>query len=673
MSAALLDETQPCALVDANQTFIIGGRNIGFLGQVQTDFVMYVGDNYGAYLGLRIRLPRSDDHVASFFENNGGKSADLSITIRWPLDTFDISGGGLGDAQVETLIPKQQQANEFVLLQVKLRPDEKSLIDGIGLRDIFGQQSFCILVRNTIRHSLARFFELARNQTVDDAPYGNVHHWDVNRYKKQMAPDDLKRIQAPARFQFNGLNDASAVITQSIAQDCWWFALDVQELRKTKLPFLFIVIDDKPAVEADRFWAFTCLSSGFLKRFERSAKGFTAPHTDLSIATKMTRNVLPSFDGGPDSGFSEDNDVLKAILQEFFIGRGYRHPISQWHKLSSSGSVDTQLSQTAQDISLAEPLSSQKADPKPQFDVEVHASASTHKAVHNFADMLYKTGTQVVKALHEHANPDLPRHIPLVVRGYNIKKEVGSFIRLVIQDDIEWEMAKWSQQLSPCEWLLKLVNYDEFDLDPLDCPKLFHIRQSFRHDDEYAGLRAFVAGDIPLRKVRDYAAGGETSSGKSRGDDEYEGMTAQERRDSRLRAEHWARGLIQSLLEAIVESADVVCTTTHMSRDAPYSAFRESSKAVVLADAGTMSKAEAIVVWGPSFKPCAIGGDVAGKTRPFIDPHHMQGDKYANHFGPEATISVLRYMMGSGNAMFAIGSGNAMFAMGSGNAMFMAN
>ncbi|KAK2058386.1 hypothetical protein LY76DRAFT_646254 [Colletotrichum caudatum] len=65
----------------------------------------------------------------------------------------------------------------------------------------------------------------------------------------------------------------------------------------------------------------------------------------------------------------------------------------------------------------------------------------------------------------------------LVVRGYNIKE-------------------------------LKPVNCDKFDLHPLDSPKLFQIRQDFRHGRQYAGLRAFVAGDIPLRKVKDFAAAG---------------------------------------------------------------------------------------------------------------------------------------------------------------------
>ncbi|KAK2025622.1 hypothetical protein LX32DRAFT_730677 [Colletotrichum zoysiae] len=258
---------------------------------------------------------------------------------------------------------------------------------------------------------------------------------------------------------------------------------------------------------------------------------------------------------------------------------------------------------------------------------------------------------KVVEALNKGAGPDSPRHIPLVVRGYNIKKEVGSFIRLIVKGNIEWEMSKWSQELSPCEWLLKLVNFDEFDLHPLDSPKVFQIRQDFRHNRQYAGLRAFVAGDIPLRKVKDFTAEGAASSGS---DNEYRNMTVQKQRDRRLRAEHWARELIKSPLERIIQSADVVCTTTHMSRDVTYNTFRESAKAIVLADAGSMQKAEAIVVWGPSFKPCAIGGDVGRKTRLFIDPSHMQGDKYSNHFGPEARISVLRHMMGSGNAIFIL-------------------
>ncbi|KAK2047666.1 hypothetical protein LZ31DRAFT_592298 [Colletotrichum somersetense] len=651
---------------------------------------------------------------------------------------------------------------------------------------------------------MARFFEIASIQTLNLAPYGYVYDWDVERYRKQMSFENLKTHQSPNRFQFNGLNDALTVITQSTAQDCWWYAQDVHELRTVKLPFLFVKDGDKPAAETDRFWAITRLSHKFLKRFTRSADNLTLPWTELGIAfretpapdtyqddgepdrddlcssarvwpvqvesferkrrdratnnggyfllevhrprdptspayrirdhqvqafprlekyedekkdivnmlskfgkdkreeiylsfhdervlsrrrvnatndlfnaTKLARDSLPDHDIGTESGFSED--YRRVILQEFFIGRGYCHPVSEWHKFVSGGSdhFDAEYA----DMAISQ-LSSVSRDRFRQYielvslglvgicgrwgvgealavttllflantgTNKVHASSSTHNVVHVYANNLHEMSKKVVEALIEGTGPDSPRHIPLVVRGYNIKKEVGSFIRLIVKGNIEWEMSKWSQELSPCEWLLKLANFDKFDLHPLDSPKPFQIRQGFRHNRQYAGLRAFVAGDIPLRNVKDFTAAGAVSSGS---DNAYRNMTAQEQRDSRLRAEHWARELIKSLLEKIIESADVVCTTTHTSRDATYNTFRESAKATVLADAGSMLKAEAIVVWGPSFKPCAIGGDVGRKTRPFIDPSHMQGDKYSNHFRPEARISVLRHMMGSGNAIF---------------------
>ncbi|KAK6225857.1 hypothetical protein QIS74_01904 [Colletotrichum tabaci] len=680
MPLPLLNNTQPCAIVSPDATFIIGGQTLGFENQLQTEIVIYVGGNHEAYIGAMVRFPRARSTAASFFKSNLSKSEDLAITIRWRLNTFDISGGSLDFApQVKMLLPKQCQPDEFGILQIKLRPGERSLISGMGfpfqgknvaidgyvnsgcniqggwnLETIFGQTSFMILVKNTIRPSLASFIDLAPKQITAKSLYGNVHHWDINRYRDQMAFENRVAHQEPVRYSFNSLNDAATVITQSIAQDNWWYAMDVQDVRKVKLPFLFLKDGIKPSAETDRFWAITRLSPGF----------------------------------------------------EFFIGHGYSHPIFHLPPVANGDDDDdVGLIRMARNVSLDGNISSEAAEPTVQFDAayanmvmsehspsfrryittvalriigvqgtrrkaaemlvsttllflanpgtnKVHASASSHNAVLDFALMLYEKGTEVVKALQKKDTCDMPRHIPLVVRGYNIKKEVGSFIRLVIRGEIEWEMSTWSQPLSPCEWLLKLVGFDELKIDPLDSPKLFDLRQSFRNDRRFAGLRAFVTQDIPLHKVRDFVVSSGTSHAAPDKNRKEKNMTVQQERDERLRAEHWARELIKYLLVDIVESADVLCTTTHMSRDTHYGAFRESAKAVVLTDAGSMSKAEAIVVWGPFFKPCAIGGDVGRKTRTFIDPKHVSDGKYANHYGPESQVSVLRHMMSSGNAMF---------------------
>lgn len=663
-----------------------------------------------------------------------------------------------------------------------------------------------------------------------------------------MAFENRVAHQEPVRYSFNSLNDAATVITQSIAQDNWWYAMDVQDVRKVKLPFLFLKDGNKPSAETDRFWAITRLSPGFVRfllhpssweiffslwisqvtRFKRSIGSLTNPNTELSIAFRLppssrtlrddgkpdrddlgwsakvvpiknvwseeyrgdrpyedggyfvlevhrprdptspaystrnhpirafprieesvietfwrlekeaereniyldffdgrvlsrrrvnatanlfetngvTRNVLPYHSSGPETDHSDSCNALKITLQEFFIGHGYSHPIFHLPPVANGDDdEDVGLIRMARNVSLDGNISSEAAEPTVQFDAayanmvmsehspsfrryittvalriigvqgtrrkaaemlvsttllflanpgtnKVHASASSHNAVLDFALMLYEKGIEVVKALQKKDTCDMPRHIPLVVRGYNIKKEVGSFIRLVIRGEIEWEMSTWSQPLSPCEWLLKLVGFDELKIDPLDSPKLFDLRQSFRNERRFAGLRAFVTQDIPLHKVRDFVVSSGTSHAAPDKNRKEKNMTVQQERDERLRAEHWARELIEYLLVDIVESADVLCTTTHMSRDTHYGAFRESAKAVVLTDAGSMSKAEAIVVWGPFFKPCAIGGDVGRKTRTFIDPNHVSDGKYANHYGPESQVSVLRHMMSSGNAMF---------------------
>ncbi|KAK2025621.1 hypothetical protein LX32DRAFT_730676 [Colletotrichum zoysiae] len=465
MSVEHLHETLPCALVDSNRDFVIGGQMLGFRDQLQTDLVAHAGDDRGAYLGIAIRLPREKDNVAAFF-NGMEESSDLCVTIKWPINSFDISEGRLQDAQTKKLIPEQCQTTEFGFLQVDLRADKESLIDGIGFpfrgidenidgyvnsegkihgrwspKDIFAQRTFYILVRDTAKEPMARFFEIASTQTLDIAPYGYVHSWSVERYRKQMSFENLKTHQSPDRFQFNGLNDALTVITQSTAQDCWWYAQDVHKLRTVKLPFF----------------------PEFLKRFARSADSLTLPWTELGIAfreppppdtyqddgepnwddlcwsarvwpvqvesferkrtdratnnggyfllevhrprdptspayrirdhqiqafprldkyeeekkdivnmlskfskdkmeeiylsfhdgrvlsrrrvnatddlfnsTNLAKEPLPDHGIGTEPEFSED--CRSVILQEFFIGRGYCHPVSEWHEFVSSGS-----------------------------------------------------------------------------------------------------------------------------------------------------------------------------------------------------------------------------------------------------------------------------------------------------------------------------------------------
>ncbi|WQF81910.1 hypothetical protein CDEST_06924 [Colletotrichum destructivum] len=792
MPLPLLNDTQPCAIVSPDATFFIGGQTLGLENQLRTEIVIYVGGNHEAYIGAIVRFPRARGTEASFFKSNLSESEDLAITIRWRLNTLDNSGGSLDYApQVKMLLPEQCQPDDFGILQINLRPGERSLISGMGfpfqgknvaidgyvnsgcniqggwnLETIFGQTSFMILVKNTIKPSLDSFIDLAPKQIAAKSLYGNVHHWDINRYRDQMAFENRVAHQDPVRYLFNSLKDAATVITQSIAQDNWWYAMDVQDVRKVKPP-LFLKDGDKPSAETDRFWAITRPSPEFVTRFRRSIGSLTKPNTELSTAlgpppssstfrndgnpdrddlgwsakvvpikdvwseeyrgdrpyedggyfvlevhrpqdptspaysirnhpirafsrikkqnheepviqtflrlekeaerenihldffdgrtNGVTRNVLPYHSSGPETDHSDSRNALKINLQEFSIGHGYSHPIFHLPPVANGDDDDVGLIRMARNVSLDGNISSEAAEPTVQFDAAyadmvmlehsssfrryiktVHASASSHNAVLDFALMLYEKGTEVVKALQKQDTRGMPRHIPLVVRGYNIKKEVGSFIRLVIRGEMEWEMSTWSQPLSPCEWLLKL----------------FDLRQSFCHDRRFAGLRAFVTRDIPLHEVRDFVVFSGASHGALDNTRKEKNMTAQQERDERLRAEHWARKLIQYLLVDIVKSADVLCTTTHKSRDTHYGAFRESAKAVVLTDAGSMPKAEAIVVWGPFFKPCAIGGDVGRKTRTFIDPNHVSDGKYANHYGPESQVSVLRHMMSSGNAMF---------------------
>ncbi|KAH9239431.1 hypothetical protein K456DRAFT_1757860 [Colletotrichum gloeosporioides 23] len=322
----------------------------------------------------------------------------------------------------------------------------------------------------------------------------------------------------------------------------------------------------------------------------------------------------------------------------------------------------------------------------------VHAAAWRNEDVTKFARCLHRTASTVVRSMKDKCTSAAQPYIPLIVRGCNIQSEVESFIKMIQGDLLIWDPRHWSRPFSLCEWLLKIVQHDRFDLDQLDRPELLEIRHKWKTSADYVGLRAFVNHDIEFWQVKEFDPthypdnqpqtatladflseeltidqGEEKDKDSSNSDAtlneenvEEERLSAEEQA-ARLKKEVWPHKLIQLLMVDILDVADALCTTPHVSRDVPYDKFWRSAGAVVFDEATHLSKSDAVIVWGNTMRPCAMAGKEGQTPWSGIDPFKTHEDgphkgDYYNRFGPEAKVSALEFMRTTGWPCFKAAS-----------------
>lgn len=224
----------------------------------------------------------------------------------------------------------------------------------------------------------------------------------------------------------------------------------------------------------------------------------------------------------------------------------------------------------------------------------IYMSAPTNVAVDNIAERVYSIGKRQATS---------KRHIPLVVRGYAFGVECKKFVRAVRQsddDDDEWTNPRWNLNLSLCEWLQKVICVGGQRLLPLDKPGLYELRTRVLEDGIFTNLRLFLAGEVvpPSRRT--------------------------------------IQDTIEGLMMEILALADFIATTPNPALYDPYVGFATSARAVVLDEAGAMCVPDALIVWGPTMRPCAMGGDERQ-----LPPAVMDRDN--NRFYEQGGVSVLAH------------------------------
>lgn len=259
----------------------------------------------------------------------------------------------------------------------------------------------------------------------------------------------------------------------------------------------------------------------------------------------------------------------------------------------------------------------------------VYASAASNMGVSQMAARIDKVARQTVDMFNE--TDEEHRTYPVVIRGHNRFNEVEKFLEYVESDRESVSTdgkpdSKWSLPLSGAQWLLRIFRGE---LSDKESPTLRAITRSRK---------------TSFDRVRDL-------------------LDCQPGNQRRL-SDHDRRELTKSLvsvLDEIIISANVVCTTPAMANNEPYSRFNGlKAQAVAIDDANSMSRVDAISFWGNTCRPCVMAGDpklisptvkmtdkrVAGRQLAYSDDEDervVYGYPY-NRMVEEGSVSVLDWI-----------------------------
>ncbi|CRK11609.1 hypothetical protein BN1723_009423 [Verticillium longisporum] len=238
----------------------------------------------------------------------------------------------------------------------------------------------------------------------------------------------------------------------------------------------------------------------------------------------------------------------------------------------------------------------------------IFCSATINVAVDNFADRLDQTTSSVCKRYNtgkQQEDPTRMRH-----------RLVSDRPRIPIA-----KTSKWRFHLSISSWLLAVLGSRAVgvrELTPDDSEGLFSLRASIEERPQYSNLLAVAKDQIGWD---DYVLSGVL---------------------------HKDAG--HTLLKAIIEAADIICTTPSMATDDVCREWRTSvARGIAIDEAASMTRADLACVWGNSLLPCFLAGD--DKQLP---PAIMTGDEQDSEgnifhrFVADSKLSALEYLMGTG-------------------------
>lgn len=230
----------------------------------------------------------------------------------------------------------------------------------------------------------------------------------------------------------------------------------------------------------------------------------------------------------------------------------------------------------------------------------VYVSAPTHVAVSNIAAR--------IKAVSNQLGFDY-----IIIRGFKMEVELRRFVSTVqglpVLED-KWRPARWHHEMSLCSWLVDFVRASK------PHPKLAKLHKEYSTSEVFSELRLLVGG-TPFEAC--HPAGSTKPP---------------------------LMAVVKNIATRLVGLADFICTTPYASTEPPYRKACAAAGAVILDEAGALTKQDALMVWGPYMRPCAMAGDDKQLCPPAMERN--------SEFWDEAKTSVLTHHQLSGQGTFVL-------------------
>lgn len=319
----------------------------------------------------------------------------------------------------------------------------------------------------------------------------------------------------------------------------------------------------------------------------------------------------------------------------------------------------------------------------------VYASAPTHVAVDNFAARIAEIDQRVVAKHNATAPPSQPkRRHKLVIRAYKVSEELEAFQKLLANPklgddacpkDTSRGTPRWKLNLSLSFWIMMAMGSSAVrDLDEdLDPPSVIELHKELKDVMERGKLLDFALGLTTrdtdnglsgnlLRSSRPSTDGmmtPATTASCENGDHEQASNFGDKVKDvppSMNKAflalsEENLEGLFDRLAAAVIQDADVLCTTPSLSTKREFQSWRRRARAVAVDEAANMGRADLYTVWGNTLLPCMLGGDDE-QLQPAVLSAREERPRgtFLNRHPEDGRVSPLKFLKSRGWPVFRL-------------------
>ncbi|POR35972.1 Putative DNA helicase [Tolypocladium paradoxum] len=219
-----------------------------------------------------------------------------------------------------------------------------------------------------------------------------------------------------------------------------------------------------------------------------------------------------------------------------------------------------------------------------------YVSSPTNVAVTNICDRISTTWSRIVdKFAEEH--PDSNLRYAIVIRGFELRHEITKlFDTLRIArggqgmdaDAGVWAPTAWAMLNSFAFYTLQVLGYVGTDVPIMSTTRssqaLIDIKRFIDGKKEFENICSLARGDMTWEEYNDGEGGCPVAS-------------------------------LREVMYKIGFSASVIATTPAVANSGFFHKLNRLSDVVVLDEAGAMTRADAISVWGNTGRPCVLAGD----------------------------------------------------------------